>query len=70
MPPVQKAGVVVASVLMGVFAHSIVSTINRNTIYSQNTPNHVNNNTTSSINKLIDDSSLSFYKHYYFIFKV
>lgn len=50
MTPVQKAGVVVASALMGGFVHSIVSTINRNTIYSQNTPNYVNNNTNSSIN--------------------
>ena len=44
---------------MAGFAHSIISTINRNTVYLENTSNFVNYNNNSSINKLINDSSSS-----------
>lgn len=59
MPPVQKAGVVVGGALMAGFGHSIVSTINRNTISSENSSNFVNNSINPNVNKFIDDSSFS-----------
>lgn len=59
MPPLQKAGIVIGGALIGGFGHSIISTINRNTVSLQSSSNFVNNNVNSSINKLVDDSSLS-----------
>ena len=58
IPPVQKAGIVIGGAVIAGFGHSIISTINRTIIYSENTSNIVKNDTTS-VNKLIDDYSSS-----------
>jgi hypothetical protein len=55
MPPVQKAGIVIGGAVIAGFGHSIISTINRTSISSENT-SLVKDNITS-VNKLIDDSS-------------
>lgn len=74
IPPVQKAGIIIAGSLTAGFGHSIVSTINRNNTHSSdisnspinNSVNNLNNTTSdhvnhisSNINKFMDDSSLS-----------
>ena len=54
IPPLQKAGIIMAGAISGGFAHSIITTVNR-----KNISNIHNNNIHSNINKFIDDSSSS-----------
>jgi hypothetical protein len=54
MPPLQKAGIIMAGAISGGFAHSIITTINRKNISSVH-DNYIHSN----INKFIDDSSSS-----------
>jgi hypothetical protein len=54
MPPLQKAGIIMAGTISGGFAHSIITTVN-----IKNISNVHNNYIYSNINKFIDDSSLS-----------
>jgi hypothetical protein len=54
IPPLQKAGIIIAGTVSAGFAHSIITTINRKHI-----SNNINSYTYSNINKFIDDSSAS-----------
>ena len=56
IPPLQKAGIIIGGALTAGFCHSIITTSNRNRIYSKDTFNSINNN---NINKLVDDSTSS-----------
>jgi hypothetical protein len=51
MPPIQKAGIIMAGAISGGFAHSIITTVNR-----KNISNIHDNNIHSNINKFVDDS--------------
>jgi hypothetical protein len=51
MPPLQKAGIIMAGAISGGFAHSIITTVNR-----KNISNIHDNNIHSNINKFVDDS--------------
>ena len=59
IPPLQKAGIIVASGVFGGFAHSAISFINRNAIRTENIITSSSNTTSSQISKFIDDSSVS-----------
>ena len=54
IPPLQKAGIIIAGAISGGFAHSIITTVNR-----KNISNVHDNNIHSNINKFVDDSSSS-----------
>jgi Cytochrome b/b6/petB len=51
MPPLQKAGIIMAGAISGGFAHSIITTVNR-----KNISNIHDNNIHSNINKFVDNS--------------
>jgi hypothetical protein len=64
MPPLQKAGIILSTGLIAGLGHSRISVINRNSILRENIENntHINNNInniSSSINKLVDDTTSS-----------
>lgn len=62
MPPLQKAGIIVASSVIGGIGHSAISSMNRRSVYEENitpTTSLSNTNINSHINKLIDDSHIS-----------
>jgi hypothetical protein len=54
IPPLQKAGIIMAGAVSGGFAHSIITTVNR-----KNVSNVHDDYIHSNINKLVDDSSSS-----------
>jgi hypothetical protein len=56
MPPLQKAGIIVGTSVIGGLAHSRISTMNRNTI---NPTSILNNDTSSNVNKFLEDSHVS-----------
>jgi len=56
MPPLQKAGIIVGTSVIGGLAQSRISTMNRNTI---NSTSILNNETSSNVNKFLDDSLVS-----------
>jgi hypothetical protein len=56
MPPLQKAGIIAGTSVIGGLAHSRISTMNRNTI---NSTSILNNETSSNVNKFLDDSHVS-----------
>jgi len=62
IPPLQKAGFIVGSGLVAGLGHSAISTLNRRSIYEDNTnitASVSNTNIGSHINKLINDSNIS-----------
>ncbi len=59
MPPLQKAGIVVGGAVLSGYAHSSISSINRNNIKLENNESATNENIGSNISKFIDDSSYS-----------
>lgn len=71
LPPLQKAGVIIGSGLIAGLGHSMISTINRSLVSSENIDKSTASNTTSTasnttstdinsnISKLIDDSQSS-----------
>ena len=59
MPPLQKAGIVVGGAVLSGYAHSSISSINRNNIKLENNESVTNENIGSNIIKFIDDSSYS-----------
>lgn len=64
LPPVQKAGVIIGGAIIRGFSHSVISTMNINAIYKENTPsfnntNLLSNDISSKISKFMDDSSWS-----------
>lgn len=60
MPPLQKAGVIVAASIATSFGHSIISSANRDAVRAENTATSVSSaNIGSNINKLVDDSHIS-----------
>jgi len=64
MPPLQKAGVIVASGILSGIGHSRISTVNRRSVYEDNTnvstsTSSTNTGVDSHINKLVDDSHVS-----------
>lgn len=56
MPPLQKAGIIAGTSVIGGLAHSRISTMNRNSIDSTSI---LNNETNSIVNKILDDSHVS-----------
>jgi hypothetical protein len=56
MPPLQKAGIIVGISVIGGLAHSRISTMNRNIT---NSTSILNNETSSNVNKILDDSHVS-----------
>jgi len=56
MPPLQKAGIIVGTSVIGGLAHSRISTMNRN---MTNSTSILNNDTSSNVNKFLDDSHVS-----------
>jgi hypothetical protein len=56
MPPLQKAGIIVGTSVIGGLAHSRISSMNRNTI---NSTSILNNETSSNVNKFLEDSHVS-----------
>jgi len=59
MPPLQKAGVIIGAGLIGGLSHSRINNINRRTIMQENIENNTNgfvNNSSSGLNKLLDDT--------------
>ena len=64
LPPLQKAGVIIGSGLVAGLSHSMISTLNRSQVLSENIDKSIASNTTSTdinsnISKLIDDSQSS-----------
>lgn len=59
MPPLQKAGIVVGGAVLSGYAHTSISSINRNNIKLENNESATNENIGSNISKFIDDSSYS-----------
>jgi hypothetical protein len=55
VPPLQKAGIIIAGAVSAGFAHSIITTINRKQISNSTHNNFIYSN----INKFVDDSSTS-----------
>ena len=56
IPPLQKAGIVMAGSIVGGVTHSIISRHNRNEILYQN-PNNYTNSLPKNINKFLDNDS-------------
>jgi len=52
----KKAGIIVGTSVIGGLAHSRISTMNRNTV---NSTSILNNDTSSNVNKFLDDSHVS-----------
>lgn len=64
LPPLQKAGVIIGSGLVAGLGHSMISTLNRSQVLSENNDKSTASNTTSTyinsnISKLMDDSESS-----------
>lgn len=61
MPPLQKAGAIVGSGILGGIGHSLISNVNRNAVNGENTINSAasSTNINSQVHKFIGDSHLS-----------
>jgi hypothetical protein len=61
MPPLQKAGAIVGSGILGGIGHSLISNVNRNAVNGENTINSAasSTNINSQVQKLIGDYHLS-----------
>lgn len=59
MPPLQKAGVIVASGLITGFGHSIISNINRNNVREEYLQNNITKDYVNTVNNHIDNINIS-----------